>query len=149
MRPVLYTNNADQARDPYTKLGSPARDPEGRCIHMYEEQKRTPIQVPGQLKAELMELHKDRAFQSCNTQADVIKWLLDYYNKTEEQKQKQIAYQQENMIDIGSETKERFSRLKAEMKFRQDSSVVEILAEHWESSLQMSPAVFNLSRELN
>lgn len=107
---------------------------------------RAPIQVPGELKEELGRL-QDEVFHT-KTLYEVIHKLIEYYDENEIEKKKAAEYQENSMLDIGIESKERFARLKEEMNFQRDNSVFEVLAEHWESSPNINKAVFTLSREL-
>lgn len=112
---------------------------------MYTMSSRTPIQVPTELRDQLSDMQNNFY---CKTQYEVIQRLIKYYNQNEEEKAKQKAYQDKNMIDLGAESKEKFNELKDSLKLRQDSSVFKFLAYHWETSLEMNVGTFDFYRTL-
>lgn len=106
---------------------------------------RTPIQVPEELKQDIDGLKEEIRVK---TQYDTIQWLLDYYRRNEElevqrhhQEQEQKARIEEEYIHLGAECKGRFVEFKERMGLKRDDAVIDLLQDHWESSLEINQAV--------
>lgn len=117
---------------------------------------RTPIQVPTELRDAL---DGKKSELRANTHYEVIQKLYDYYERNEiekvererthrEQIRRMKEDQERNMIDLGPEAKAAFEKLKAEWRYKNDSSVFELLRFHFANSMEISAATFDLSREL-
>lgn len=121
---------------------------------------RAMIQVPEKLKEDIEQLKGEHRYRhNLKTNYDAIQWLLDYYEANEKQKkidyakaeeekeQRRIQEQEgkarleEEYIHIGTECKCRFAEFKERMGLRRDDAVVDLLQDHWESSLEINQAV--------
>lgn len=117
---------------------------------------RKPIQVPEKIH-EALESKKSRL--RADTHHEVIRKLIEYYDKNEierverekqhnEQLRGMKDHQERHMIDLGPEAKAAFELLKTELRYKEDSSVFELLRFHFSTSMEISAATFDLSREL-
>lgn len=105
---------------------------------------RTPIQVPTELRDDLTEM-QDKL--RCKTQYEVIQKLLEYYHRSEKEKNDLKAFQEQRMIDLGK-SKPRFKELQSDLGLRTDAAVFEFLAECYQGSLQMPIGAFELFTQL-
>lgn len=113
---------------------------------------RTPIQVPEELKTKVDDL-KEKF--NAKTHYEVIEKLIQSYHafnnykedqrlKDEEEKERQ----RREMVDLGEETKEKFTAFKNENKLLKDSSAAELLLHHFQVSANLDKTTFALYQSL-
>ncbi|MEC0307689.1 hypothetical protein P4H67_13125 [Paenibacillus lautus] len=82
------------------------------------------------------------------TQYEVIQKLLAYYHRSEKEKNDLRDYQEQQMVDLGMDSKTRFKEIQQVLGLRTEGAVFEFLGDCYQGSLQMPMVAFDTYRKL-